>query len=457
VTYLATKDVDGGVFKAARDADTLTACTPAAKMGYCALALDPSSPLTLYTSQAKGDYRLKTFASTDGGATWTAVGAVHGVGNPATRDGSQWFGNISQLVVNPFDTKEVWMGDWLGVLRTADITDVSKPWDFLYAGHEEIVPLVLVCAPSGAPLLDGAADVNGHRFVDLAVPPVDQFKNPACGSTTGLDFCEADPTVWARVYKSFIGAPSGGYSTDNGVTWNPFKSVPAGVEGGRIAVSASNPKLFVWSTEKGKVFYTTDSGAKWTQATSAPAVASWEFSQDAQALASDRVDGETFYILKNVSAKPTGHGEIWRSTDGGKTWAAAGSLAYHGHSDCYQYKIITSPSGKGKLWVSLGHEYIAKSSDGGQTFSTVVDASSAGMIAFGKPAAGKAEASVFLWGSVQGKGGLFRSDDDGTTWKKIELSNPINDEPRVIGADRQTFGRVYIGTDGRGIYAIDSQ
>jgi len=454
VTYLGGKEIEGGVFKAARNATTLVNCSPEPKLSYCALAIDPQNPKKIYASQAGGAYRLKTFASTDGGAKWSLVGAVHGIGNPATRDGSQWFGNISQLVVNPFDSKEVWMGDWLGVLRTKDIGDVQQPWDFLIAGHEEIVPLILVSAPSGAPLLSGAADVNGHRFTDLTLPPVNQFTNPSCGSTTGLDFCETDPNVWARVYKSFIGAHPGGYSTDNGVSWTPFKTVPPGVEGGRIAVSATNPKLFVWSTEKGKVFYTTDQGDQWTQAVNAPNVSSWEFSQDAQALASDRVDGNTFYIFKNVTAKPTGRGEVWRSTDGGQNWTLAGTLPYKGHDTAYQYKIITSPSAKGKLWISIAHEYVAKSSDGGETFTTVSGAN--GMIAFGKAAPGQSELVVFIFGGAQGKSGLLRSDDDGVTWKKIEMSAPINDEPKVIGADRQAFGRAYIGTDGRGIYVIDS-
>lgn len=454
VTYLGSKEAEGGVYKAGRNEDSLTDCSPEPKLSYCALAIDPTNPKVLYASQAGGAYKLKTFASVDGGTTWTVVSAVHGIGNPATRDGSQWFGNISQLAINPFNTKEVWMGDWLGVLRTPDISDITKAWDFLFAGHEEIVPLVLVSAPVGAPLLSGSADVNGHRHADLTVPPPAQFANPSLGSTTGLDFCESDPNVWARVYKSFIGAKPGGYSTDNGVTWTTFKSVPPGVEGGRIAVSATNPKLFVWSTEKGKVFYTNDQGDQWEQAVNAPSVASWEFSQDAQALASDRVDGNTFYIFKNVTGKPAGHGEIWRSTDGGQNWALAGSLPYKNHDNAWQYKIITSPAAKGKLWVSLGNEYVSKSSDGGETFTTVPDVS--GMIAFGKPSPGQQEPSVFLWGGAHGQSGLNRSDDDGVSWKNIPLSSPIRDQPKVIGADRQTFGRAYIGTDGRGIYVIDS-
>ncbi|MEY3895388.1 MAG: hypothetical protein RLZZ214_907 [Verrucomicrobiota bacterium] len=452
--YVTNLGADGGMFKAARDSDTLTQCSPDPKLGYCALAIDPRNPKTIYTSQAGGVYRLKTFATMDGGATWKEVGSAHGSGNPATRENSQWFGNISQLVINPFNPKEVWMGDWLGVLRTADIADVAKPWDFIFAGHEETVPLILVCAPSGAPLLDGAADVNGHRFTDLTKPPPAQFNNPASGSTTGLDFCESDPNIWARVYKSFIGAHPGGYSTDNGVSWTAFESVPLDVEGGRIAVSATNPKLFVWSTEKGKVFYTNDQGTQWIQSTSAPSVASWEFSQDAQALASDRVDGNTFYLLKNVTAQPTGRAEIWRSTDGGATWAIAGTLPYKGHTDAWQYKIVASPGGKGKLWILLGNEYIAKSSDGGQTFTSVPGIN--GMIALGKPAPKQSHPAVFVYGGFQGKSGLFRSDDDGATWKNLPMDSPINDAPKIIGADRQTFGRVYIGTDGRGIYVVDS-
>ena len=204
------------------------------------------------------------------------------------------------------------------------------------------------------------------------------------------------------------------------------------------------------------MFYTADQGAHWSPSATAPSVCSWEFSQNAQALASDRVDGNTFYLLKDTAGKPAGHAEIWRSTDGGQTWAMSGSVPYSSHANIYQYKLIASPRAKGKLWISLGHERVCKSSDGGQTFTTIPGVGTAGMIALGKAADGRTEPAVFLYGSAGDKSGLFRSDDDGATWTTIDMSAPIRDDPRVIGADRQTFGRVYIGTDGRGIYVIDS-
>ncbi|MBE7158088.1 MAG: hypothetical protein INR62_06575, partial [Rhodospirillales bacterium] len=455
VTFLGGKDFPGGVFKAPREANALTACAPDPKLGYCAISADPADPKTIYASQY-ASYNSKTFVTHNAGQNWTVAGAVHGVGNPATRDGSQWFGNISQLAANPFSAGEVWMADYLGVLRTPNISDPAKPWNFLVTGHEEIVPLILVGAPGGAPLLSGSADVNGHRSADLTVPPPGQFRDPSFGSTTGLDFCEADPNVWARVYKSFVGAPPGGYSTDDGVKWTPFKNVPHGVDGGRIAVSATNPKVFVWSTEKGKVFFTKDQGSTWEQATTAPAVSSWEFSQNAQVLTSDRVDGDTFYLLRPVGEKPVGRAEIWRSVDGGQTWAVAGTIPLKTHESVTQYKVIASHAAKGKLWVALAYEGVYRSADGGQTFTGVPEASTVGMIAFGKGRPGGREPAVFLYGGVGGAAGLFRSDDDGGSWKKIELQSPINDAPKIIGADRQTFGRVYIGTDGRGIYVVDS-
>lgn len=60
--------------------------------------------------------------------------------------------------------------------------------------------------------------------------------------------------------------------------------------------------------------------------------------------------------------------------------------------------------------------------------------------------------AIYITGKVDGVLGFFRSDDAGATWIRI------NDDQHGYGAvdsaitgDPRVYGRVYIGTNGRGI------
>jgi hypothetical protein len=53
---------------------------------------------------------------------------------------------------------------------------------------------------------------------------------------------------------------------------------------------------------------------------------------------------------------------------------------------------------------------------------------------------------------VNGITGLFRSDDMGANWVKINDDDHVwGNSHRIICADPRVFGRLYIGTEGRGI------
>lgn len=450
----------GGVFRAARNGATLSSITPSAGIGYCALAVDPQNSQIVLVSKMLDQYNCPTWRSTNGGLNWTVVGSTKGTTNLATRDNTSWFGLISSLAINPFNTKEVWLADWVGVLRTSDITTSSAPWNYAHKGHEEIVPLILRSAPSGATLLSGSADVNGGRHTDLTQSPPKAFMQTSSplsyGSTTSLDFCEANPNVWARVLNSFVGGKTGYYSLDNGLTWTAFASIPSGATGGRIAVSATNSNYMVWAPENGKVYYTSNRGASWTQATSAPSIPSTQFGQNSQALTSDRVDGNNYYLFRNVYN--AGKGEVWRSLDSGATWTLASTITY-GNSgyNAYQFKIAAMPGNAGTLWLNLGYSATYRSTNAAASFSVVSGVSSVGKIAFGKPAPGRTNPTIFVDGSAGGLSGILRSDDNAATWTQVSNSSvPINNSRMIIEADRQTYGRVYVGTDGSGIYVGDS-
>jgi photosystem II stability/assembly factor-like uncharacterized protein len=74
---------------------------------------------------------------------------------------------------------------------------------------------------------------------------------------------------------------------------------------------------------------------------------------------------------------------------------------------------------------------------------------------FGKAAPKAKYAALYLVGTVQGQRGFFRSTDSGATWVRI------NDDQHQWGlvlhitGDPKKFGRVYVGTHGRGTFYGD--
>jgi hypothetical protein len=77
-------------------------------------------------------------------------------------------------------------------------------------------------------------------------------------------------------------------------------------------------------------------------------------------------------------------------------------------------------------------------------------------LAFGaaKPGA-KNPAAAYLFGKANGdtEAGVYRSDDMGASWKRInDADHRFGSGVRALEADRKVYGRVYVGTSGRGVY-----
>jgi hypothetical protein len=74
---------------------------------------------------------------------------------------------------------------------------------------------------------------------------------------------------------------------------------------------------------------------------------------------------------------------------------------------------------------------------------------------FGKPAPGRAYPAVYLVGTVQGQRGIFRSIDEARTWTRINDDQHQWGLVLQIAGDPRIFGRVYVGTHGRGVFYGD--
>ena len=60
--------------------------------------------------------------------------------------------------------------------------------------------------------------------------------------------------------------------------------------------------------------------------------------------------------------------------------------------------------------------------------------------------------SLYVFGDINGERGLYRSDDNGAAWLKLNDERYGLSNVNHIEADRDVYGRVYVGTGGRGVY-----
>jgi hypothetical protein len=464
VTYPLLRTTNGGVYKAARTDSALRNITPpdTTHIGYGALAVDPTpGSNAVYVAQLddQSTYHLHVWRSTDGGATWTLPNSII-KSDGVLRGDNDTFLSVGQLVVNPFNPKEVWGTDATGVFRTPDITNTATHWTFIYRGHEETFPYDIKSAPVGAPLLSGYLDFPGARHTNVTQYPSSGFIHTSTPTSFGdgpsLDFCESNPNIWVRVVHSWGFGALGYKSNDGGATWTAFETAPP-VNGGRIAISGANPQNFVWLPESGNVYYTLDGGTTWNPAVNAPVIPLGVNDFWLKPLAADRVRTNTFYLV-DIDTAPSYIARVWRSTDGGAHWVVAGTIPPLSGGASYRYKIIADPKVAGKIWVDLNNlNGVHKSSNSGATFTQVGSLLGSGLIDLGKPAPGRTNASVLFYGDVSGVKGTFLSPDDGATWLPFPSFRfpAVADGPTSLGADRQTYGRAYIGTSGRGLFVGD--
>ncbi|MGF1568331.1 MAG: WD40/YVTN/BNR-like repeat-containing protein [Nodosilinea sp.] len=439
-----------------------TEITPQPGRNYSAIANDPQQPNTVvvaeYPFSPEGLHR-----TTDDGQTWRTVALdVDAVG---------WWPSwhlhtlMGSLAINPAQPKQVWLTTGFGVMRTDDITAQPSRWCTYMQNLEELVVFVVKRPPAlaGEVLFSGVADLDGFRHSSLTAYPPQTYDRGIFGDTTGLDFAEADPNIIVRV-GSFPG-PGGredgqnrsAYSADGGRTWQPFANVPEGAFNGKVAVSATlqpNGKpVIVWTPQgDGDPHRSLDGGQTWQPVSGAPNRTILQVWFPSQAIASDRVDGRLFYLFKYGEA--TG-GSFYRSLDGGATWQRTVTNL----PDHWIHTVKAAPGTAGDVWLSIDGFSLYRSRDAGQTFVPLAQIQAANTFTFGRPAPGRFNPTVFVDGVINQTEGLFRSDDATSlpgdaaqaTWIKISTDTHALSNVTYLEGDREVFGRVYVGTDGRGI------
>ncbi|HEX6765802.1 MAG TPA: hypothetical protein VF103_10005, partial [Polyangiaceae bacterium] len=436
------------------------------KFGYGGLALDAQKPGTVVVSTldrwGKGD---EVFRSTNGGASWKPLWekAVFDAGEARylywqreSLGKPHWTGDID---IDPFDSSHALVVNGMGIWGTNELDRGDKNeneptrWSFRNRGLEETVVIDLVSPPKGPMLLSGLGDVCGFRHDDLlSSPAAGMFDHPLCVTTKSLDVAWGNPDTVVRVGDLRKDGEHGAYSLDGGSTWTPFKSEPKnGNKPGEIAIS-SNGQTILWSTKGATPHLSKDRGTSWAKVVGLPEAAdSQDWISNNLRPAFDSRDPSKAYVLD--SAK----GDIYVSENGGASFEAT----HHGlpalaDIDRISARIVPVPGVEGDVWVSTTKD-VVRSTDWGRTFAPLGTVDESLALGFGKGPPGSSYPSAYLVGKVHGVYGFYRSDDAGATWVRINDDEHQYGWVSVITGDPRIFGRVYVGTGGRGIIVGDPE
>ena len=395
------------------------------------ISADPANPLRLVASSVNsyllqdGSYGDRIFLSTNGGASWidlVARGFKLNDGGISWINGNaiHWAGCVE---FDPFDTKKAWIISGNGIWSTDDIDATQNVWTFRVRGIEETVPQDLATITNG-PLMTAIGDYDGFIHTDVKAYPA--IYKPTMGTTTGIAVAPLHPNRMLRTGSKMY------YSNDGGGSWT--QSATKGANG-NLAISADGKTFLHSPGGSGSIYRSRDDGATWTAAAGISVV-------EAKPVA-DPVNPAKFYAYN------PGSGAMMVSKDSGATFVASGIVGTGGAK-----RMRATPGREGDLWVALAGGGLSHSVNSGLSFTKISSVAGCSAVGLGKAADGASYPTLFIWGTVNSVTGVFRSTDQGVSWKRInddahEYGGLANGQ--FVSGDPDIFGRVYMSTAGRGV------
>jgi len=427
----------GSVWRYGMGSGSWTNITPASgSFGFSGVSSYPSNPNIVVVSTLDRWWpQDDVYLSTNAGASWSArltTGKLDASYAPyAGGVTPHW---LAACAMDPFDSSRVMFGTGYGIWATDNLTATSPTWHFRDQNLEETVPLQII-SPPFTNLLSALGDYDGFRHDNLDVSPPNRY-SPARGTTRSIAFAGQVPS---RIVKTYDASPYGSYSSDGGATWRDFASRPSGTTAGGnkvIAISADAGTI-VWSPAGAAMSYSTNSGKSWSVCgggvPTVPPVA-------------DRVDPNLFYAYDGAS------GRMWVSTDGGKSFAkGVTGLPIVSSSQSEDGNAEPVPGVAGDVWICCGSGGLYHSTTSGASASKIGSATAAYRIGFGRSSTAGGYPTIYLCGIVNGALGLYRFDDGGSSWTRInDDGHQFGYVHQVIG-DPRVYGRCYVSAEGRGI------
>jgi len=283
------------------------------------LAIDPSSPSTLYAGTSAGVYK-----STDAGSNWSAINT--GLGNF----------RIIEILVDPINPSNLFAatdmnnGSNNGIYRstngganwTKEINGMTNT-SVMALAIDPLTPTTLYVGTYGGPIYKTTD--SGTSWVPSGSPSISFAVSLSIDPVTPTTLYAADVMSNGGIFKSI----------DGGATWNRVGFDQTGPHGGFVGVSPLNPSK-VYGVSNSGLFKSVDAGASWTR------VGPYAFTR----VVFDPINPSTAYLLTSSSG-------ILRSTDDGQTWNAinkglgtlsANALKVHPANSSILYAAVASSS-----------------------------------------------------------------------------------------------------------------
>ncbi|KAJ7293306.1 hypothetical protein C8J57DRAFT_1043549 [Mycena rebaudengoi] len=342
---------------------------------------------------------------------------------------------MESLVIDPFDSNHWLYGTGATIYGGNIHLTFRAQWDTthnvsissLADGIEETAVQGLISPPTGANLISALGDIQGFVHTDLTKPPAASWTNPKWKTTADMDFAGNNPLSIVRVGTGdSTQGKQVAISNDGGKTWAQDFGAADNVN--------ANGDTVLWRTASQGVMVSQFTNP-FAAVPSLPPMA---------AIASDKLNNSVFYGAAANS--------FYLSTDGGKTFVTKGTL---GDSSA-PVKVIVNPKVSGDVWVSTDRG-LFHSTNSGTSFSAISGITQAWAIALGAPKTASGYPALFAAANIGGIG-YYRSDDAGVNWVTINDAAHGFAAARsaVISGDPRIYGRVYIGTNGRGIFYGDA-
>ncbi|WP_343683586.1 exo-alpha-sialidase [Asticcacaulis sp.] len=425
----------------------------AARFGFSGVDVGPGGMVCVSTLNRwwPGD---DIFLSIDYGQTWRALGerARHDTSN------YPWLSNylkgedrmghwISDLKINPFNPDELIYGTGYGLWMSENLTKIATEpvrFSFNVNNLEETATLQMTSPTAGATLFVAMGDVGGAAWDDITKTPKNGLFVPASETNWSVDYAGQAPDVVVRTTNSGRFAM---ISEEGGASWSALPSTPYRnpAQGqpwkgpGSIAISAKATSL-LWVPEREAAFYSADRGRSWKESVG------WPNGRDQALLpVSDKVADGVFYVLDRFT------GVILISVDGGASFKPI--ISGLPKIESWQTaQLFVVPTRMRDLWVALPNG-LFHSREASVSLKPVVGVDEAWTLGFGAAKTKNGYPAVYLWGKVRGREGIWRSDDEGTTWTRINDDKHQFGALRALSGDPLEWGTVFIAPHGRGVLA----
>lgn len=425
---------------------------PAGNFGYSGIDVGPDGAVAVSTLNRwyPGD---DIFLSRDGAAHWLALGAV------SKHDASPYpwlvhytkgedrMGHwLADVKINPFNKDEMIYGTGYGLWMSRNLSAAGPGrvlFDFAVEGLEEAATLQLVSPPVGPRVMAAFGDIGGAAWSDISKTPSSGLFTPTTETNYSIDYAGLKQSFMVRVTNN---TPTHAMiSVDAAQTWAPIAATPyKSQEGARewhspgvMAISAKATAL-VWVPQKDAAYYSHDGGMSWKESSG------WPSGRDAQmTVVADKVADRVFYAFDRFQ------GMLLASIDGGASFTpiADGLWRLQGWES---YQLAVVPGRFRDVWIAMP-QGLVHSPDASSPISNARDVDAAWQVGFGAPKTPGGYPAVYLAGKVKGVEGLWRSDDAGANWTRI------NDDAHQFGhiggitGDMREYGVVYIAPGGRGV------